>query len=280
MLRKLGTRGNRKAEGHDITIEEFKNHFEEVSRERYEPDPSDIEVAVSRTRDLREDPRAKEANLLLNETPQEEEIEREIKMAKESAPGKDGVRMKYIRKAEKKMEKIIVNMVKYMFENRAHKWDHELKEGQIIPVFKKGDRKDKNNYRGVCLLAMGSRILGRILASRLRWWSEHLGLTDDEQFGFRPGRSTADATQVMVRIEEDVKHLRKRRRRQREEEEGHQDPAAVLLDLRKAYSRVNKPALWSILEGCGFSGNFLNTLKDLHENIAYSVKGRGEESEQ
>ena len=67
---------------------------------------------------------------------------------------------------------------------------------------------------------MGSCILGRILASRLRWGSEHLGLTDKEQCGFRPGRSTADATQVMSWIEEDVEDLRKRRRGLGEEEEG------------------------------------------------------------
>ena len=38
-------------------------------------------------------------------------------------------------------------MVQFMFENRAHKWEQELKIGQRVPLFKKGDRNDKNNYR-------------------------------------------------------------------------------------------------------------------------------------
>ena len=145
-------------------------------------------------------------------------------------------------------------------------------------MHKKGDRNDKNNYRGVCLLAMASRVLGRVMAGRLRWWSEHLGLTDDNQNGFRPGRSTADATQIVMRIEEDTEDLRKRRRRRGEEEEQETDPVAVLLDLRKAYPRVNKPALWAILERCGMEGNCMKTLQDLHEATKYVVKGRGGDS--
>ena len=57
---------------------------------------------------------------------------------------------------------------------------------------------------------MGSRILARIMANRLRIWAEKLQLLDDEQAGFRKERSTADATQIMVRLQEDVSDLRKR----------------------------------------------------------------------
>ena len=219
--------------------------------------------------------KAIEANTLLNEIPDDEKIRKEMKNVKDSAPGKDGVRMDYIRAASEEVQEIVIRGVQYMFENRAHKWDDTLKEGQIVPIFKKGERNERNNYRGVCLLAMGSRILGRVMAARLRWWAEYMGLTDDNQNGFRPGRSTADATQILVRIEEDVEDLNKRRRRQgRMEENGDGDPVARLLDLRKAYPRVSKPALWMILSKYGLSGTFLDTLKDLHETTAYMVRGR------
>ena len=48
------------------------------------------------------------------------------------------------------------------------------------------------------------------MANRLRIWAEKLQLLDDEQAGFRKERSTADATQIMVRLQEDVSDLRKR----------------------------------------------------------------------
>ena len=76
-----------------------------------------------------------------------------------------------------------------------------------------------------------------------------------------------------MRIEEDTEDLRRRRRRRGEEEERETDPVAVLLDLRKAYPRVNKPALWAILELCGMEGNCLKTLQDLHEATKYVEEG-------
>ena len=67
-----------------------------------------------------------------------------------------------------------------MFEHGADKWDESLKIGLVIPLYKKGDRNNANNYKGVCLLAMGSRIL----AIRLRIWTEKINLVDDDQAGF------------------------------------------------------------------------------------------------
>ena len=51
---------------------------------------------------------------------------------------------------------------------------------------------------------MGSRILAKIMSKRLREWAEHLQVLDENQSGFRAGRSTADATQILVRITEDT----------------------------------------------------------------------------
>ena len=64
-----------------------------------------------------------------------------------------------------------------------------------------------NNYRGVCLLSMASRILARIMATRVREWIEDIKYIDDKQCGFRAGRSTADASQVLIRVNEEVQRV-------------------------------------------------------------------------
>ena len=79
-----------------------------------------------------------------------------------------------------------------MWMNGSDRWEEELKTRLVIPLHKKGDRNNPNNFSGVVLLSMGSRIVARIMASRLRLWSKRLGLMDDDQSGFRKGRSTAD----------------------------------------------------------------------------------------
>ena len=154
-----------------------------------------------------------------------------------------------------------------------------FKIGLVIPLFKKGDKDDENNYRGVCLLAMASRILARVLANRLRYWAEAMNLMDDNQSGFRKGRSTADVTQVMYRIQEDVEDLQKRIHAAGETFPEDKRPTARLLDLRKAYPRVNKHALWSILKKYGIRGDCLRAIQDLHETTMYKVKSREGESE-
>ena len=278
-LRKLGTRGNKAPNSSTITTEDFKAHFERVSETRFEIDPEILWKAVGETKDLREDARAIEASEKMNEVPGAEEILKEMKNVKDSSPGDDGVRMGYINAACEEVRQSIISLVQTMFTSRANGWEESLKVGIMVPIHKKGDRNDTNNYRGVCLLPMANRILARVVAARLRWWSEHLELVDDIQQGFRPGRSTADATQIFVRIQEDVVDMRKRRQRNGEEISLDSDPAARLMDLRKAYPRVNKPALWGILKAYGMKGDILNVIIDLHETTAYSVRGKEQNSD-
>lgn len=114
----------------------------------------------------------------------------------------DGVRLNYLLQAGQELLEKVVEMVQFMFNNPAELWEESLKIGLVIPLHKKGSRNDPNKYRGVCLLPMGSRIVGRVAASRLRLWAEALDLMDDEQAGFRKGRSTADVAQIMIRIQE------------------------------------------------------------------------------
>ncbi|MEL7302028.1 MAG: endonuclease/exonuclease/phosphatase family protein, partial [Pseudomonadota bacterium] len=199
ILREIGMRGKRKAgRGGMLTANDYKRQFERVSSERYEERPEVIEGAVRNARDLREDERAIEANEKMNEIPSVREIVDAMKDMKESAPGEDGVRISFIRYACEELQERVIEMVQKMFVSRANDWSEGLKGGIIVPLYKKGDREDPGNYRGVCLLAMGSRILARVIANRLGWWAEHLGLLDENQAGFRKGRSTADMTQMMV----------------------------------------------------------------------------------
>ena len=52
-LRKLGSKVCRAPESSMITVNEYKEHFERVSRERYEEDPSVIASVIERLNDRR-----------------------------------------------------------------------------------------------------------------------------------------------------------------------------------------------------------------------------------
>ena len=125
-------------------------------------------------------------------------------------------------------------MIQYMFTHDATEWKESLKAGIVIPLYKKkGDKDVEGNYRGVCLLAMASRILARVLASRLREWAEEMNLMDDDQSGFRKGRATADVSQIMFRIQEDTEDLEKRIQAAGDHFTEEESPTARLLDLKQ-----------------------------------------------
>ena len=79
----------------------------------------------------------------------------------------NGMRIGYIRNVCEEVKAGVVEMVQRIFECRADRCDESVKVEIMVPLFKKGDRTDRNKYRGVCLLAMCSRVLGRVLAKRL-----------------------------------------------------------------------------------------------------------------
>ena len=50
-------------------------------------------------------------------------------------------------------------------------WPDEWCVGLVISLWKhKGNERDKNTWRGVTLLSVGSKLLSRVVASRLRSW--------------------------------------------------------------------------------------------------------------
>ena len=102
-----------------------------------------------------------------------------------------------------------------------------------------------------------------------------MNLMDENQWGFREGRPTADVTQVIVRMKEDADDYAKRvGRTGGEAREENDRMVAALLDLEKAYPRVRKSDLWMLLQRYGLEGKMLETLIDLHETTEYKVRGK------
>ena len=76
------------------------------------------------------------------------------------------------------MENRVVEILQKIFQCRKDRWEESVKVSIRISLCKKSDR---NNFRGVWLLATSSRVLGRLLAKGLAWWAAHLKLIDENQ---------------------------------------------------------------------------------------------------
>jgi len=73
----------------------------------------------------------------------------------------------------------------------------EWKEWVIVTIYKKGDKTDFNNYRGVSVLPTKYKILFNILLSKLIPYSEEV--IGDHQCGYRRDRSSIDDHILCIR---------------------------------------------------------------------------------
>lgn len=89
----------------------------------------------------------------------------------------------------------IVIEVLWHFFNKA--WTEEVvpeewSKAVIVPLFKKGDKQDPFNYRGISLLSVVGKTFAQILNLRLMEWAEEEKKITEEQGGFRVKRGCPD----------------------------------------------------------------------------------------
>jgi hypothetical protein len=65
-----------------------------------------------------------------------------------------------------------------------------VEQSITVPVYKKGDKTNCSNYRGISLLPNTYKILSNILLSKFTPYAEEI--IGDHQCGFECNRSTAD----------------------------------------------------------------------------------------
>ena len=276
LLKKLQKRGEYNNSKNILLFSEerFREPLEKITENRYDTDVINIETVLDKVRapDIT-GTKIKELQTKLEMVPASEEIMKEMAKMKDSAPREDGIRIGFIKKASKEIQEVVVLKVKDMWNTSATLWEEPLKVGVIISLFKKGDKSDPNTYRGICVLHILSRVLGRTLATRIRVWAEEINLLDENQAGFGKGRSTADATQIVICIQEDSLILQNALDEQSEPRDNSEQPQAYLLDLKKAYPRVRKPILWKILDKLKMPRSVISKLQDLYEFTEYKVRG-------
>ena len=78
----------------------------------------------------------------------------------------------------------------------------EWKKAKIIPIHKKGSKKDKSNYRPVSILPTFSKILEAVVKRQLTFQMEALGVLPTTQHGFREDHSVTTAAAT---LEHDIK---------------------------------------------------------------------------
>jgi len=187
---------------------------------------------------------------------------RQLKIAK--APGADNILSEMLKSSANHVLPYLINLFNTIFNKGVFPCSWE--ESVIIPLHKKGDYENPENYRGISLTSVFSKVYLHILNSRLQDWADENGVIYEEQAGFRKGYSTCDNMFVLHNI------VRKYLNR-------HKKLFIAFVDFQKAFDSVNRRALWVLLERIGIGGKMLKMLKSVYGTVRCSVRCQRGDSE-
>ena len=129
---------------------------------------------------------------------------------------------------------------------KKEKLPEEWKKSITVPIDKKGDKTDSNNYGGISLLPATYKILSNILLSRLIPYAKEI--IGDHSCGFRRNKLTIDRTFCIRQILE---------KKWEYNEEVHQ----LFIDFKKAYDSVRREVLFKILIEFGIPRKLVRLIK-------------------
>ena len=178
--------------------------------------------------------------------------------------GNDEITTEMIKNMPESMFKIFTNLLNAMYST-SH-YPTSWKQTIILPIFKKGDPTIPDNYRGISITSILSKVFMSILTDRLSSWAEDNNIIVEEQAGFRRGYSTVDNIFVLHSI---IQHYLQRKRK----------VYVAFVDFKKAFDTVNKEVLWDILHRHGIRGRFIKMLQAIYSQVICKVRCNGEYSE-
>jgi hypothetical protein len=137
-----------------------------------------------------------------------------------------------------------------------HKIPDEWTREVICPIFKKANKWDCNNYRGISLLNVAYKVYANIITRRLNIINEYI--LSEEQCGFRKGRSYSDCIFITEQL------IQKRR-------EFNLSTYVLFVDCEKAFDRVPRGKMWNIMKNKGFPDHIVKAVRGLYINTRIKI---------
>lgn len=175
----------------------------------------------------------------------------------DGAPGTDLITAKIIKNSKEYLAKPISFIINQSISSGTV--PNVFKHALVYPLFKSGDPKDISNYRPISLLSVVGKLLEKVVNYRFLSYLENKNLLSENQFGFRAGRSTEDAINLLGNYISEALDQKKK-------------SIGVFLDLKKAFDTVSTPILIKKLETLGIRGTPLSWFRDYLSNRTQAVK--------
>ena len=133
-------------------------------------------------------------------------------------------------------------------------------ESLIVVLHKKGDINNTDNYRGISLQNVLSKLYCAVLVSRLNFFAYMYQKISESQSGFKAGYSTIDNAFVLRSIIE--RYLNRKRGKL----------YVAFVDFQKCFDTIDRPLLWQILRNAGVKGRLFCALQSMYRSVKACVR--------
>ncbi|CAH2084447.1 unnamed protein product [Euphydryas editha] len=160
-------------------VERWREHFDNLLN--VGDDDSDLLPTYYNVEEQLEPPTLLEIKAVLNQ------------LKTNKAPGADAINSEMLKSGGPSLEDRLHHLVTTIWnvERMPEEWNLAI----IAPIYKKGDKTECSNYRGISLLSVAYKVFSGVVYRRLRSYAEEI--LGEYQCGIRPNRSTIDQIHLM-----------------------------------------------------------------------------------
>ena len=241
-----------KLSSQDEKLKRWKEHFEEVLNR---PEP---EIPIEANLDYQ----IEEIEIDTGPIKKEKHLRALKRLKNGKSGGIDGITAEILKADTPTTTKCLLKLFNMIWigEEIPKDWN----KGLIIKIVKKGDTTLCDNYRGITLLSVPSKIFTKIIIQRIQE-----GIDDElrqEQAGFRKGKSTTEQLFTLRNIIEQCS-------------EWNAPLYINFVDFEKAFDSIHRESLWYILKAYNIPDKVIRIIKLFYENFECAVVDEGIQSE-
>ena len=247
-------KGRKHSPDNNISDQDFYEYFKNLSSEIEESVPEDVRNFMENF-----DSNDRETTFSNFDDPfSQTEIKKAINnLSSNKACGADNIINEYFKSAADLLSEPLQILFNKILQTGI--FPSQWATGLIVPIYKKGDTEDTNNYRGITLISCFAKLFTSVINNRLKNWEQENEISTDAQFGFKSNHSTIDAIFILKYLIDRNLNSKKKL-------------YCAFIDLKKAFDSVSRTSLWYKLIKSGIDGKILKLIRSLYSEIKLRVK--------